>query len=320
MSEKILIVGGDPNSINSEIIYKTWVNLDKNVKKNIFLIASYELILKQVKKLHLTNVFEKVHSLKSFNNSNKLKIIDIPLDFKNPFDVSLNSSSKYVIKCLNLAHKLASTKNVKGIINCPINKILIKSTNMIGVTEFLAAKSNIKDQSEVMMIHNRKLSVVPLTTHINIKDVAKKIKLKMIVKKVLTLNKSYKKIFKKKPFIGVLGLNPHNSELVNSSEEIREIIPSINILKKKGLNIRGPLVADTVFVDEYKRYDVIVGMYHDQVLSPFKTLFHFDGINITLGLNYTRVSPDHGPASELIGKNKADFKSLFNCVKFISNL
>ena len=73
-------------------------------------------------------------------------------------------------------------------------------------------------------------------------------------------------------------------------------------------------------VINYKKYDVVVGMYHDQVLAPFKTLFHFDAINITLGLNYLRVSPDHGPAIDLIGKNKANYLSLFQCIKFINNI
>ena len=137
---------------------------------------------------------------------------------------------------------------------------------------------------------------------------------------MLTLNKYYKKLFNKKPKIAMLGLNPHNAELVKSSEESKIIVPSIKKLQKKGLKITGPLVSDTVFINEYRKYDVIVGMYHDQVLTPFKTLFHFDAINITLGLNYVRVSPDHGPASDLIGKNSASAISLYRCIRFINNL
>ena len=109
------------------------------------------------------------------------------------------------------------------------------------------------------------------------------------------MNKYYKNLFKKKPRIGVLGLNPHNAEYKNNSEEVKKIIPSVSKLKKIKINVEGPIVSDTVFVEKFKKFDVIVGMYHDQVLSPFKSLFHFDAINITLGLSYIRVSPDHGP-------------------------
>ena len=86
------------------------------------------------------------------------------------------------------------------------------------------------------------------------------------------------------------------------------------------MNVNGPLVADTIFINEYKNYDLLVGMYHDQVLSPFKALFNFDAINITLGLKYIRVSPDHGTAVNLIGKKRANPSSLINCVNFLDKI
>ena len=115
-----------------------------------------------------------------------------------------------------------------------------------------------------------------------------------------------------------MGLNPHNAELRSGSEENNEIIPAIKNLKKKGFNIDGPLVSDTVFIKDFRNYDVIVGMYHDQVLSPFKSIFKYDGINLTLGLKYLRVSPDHGVAMNIIKKNKANASSLLECIKFIN--
>ena len=105
------------------------------------------------------------------------------------------------------------------------------------MTEFLASKCEIKDGSELMLIYNKKLSVTPITTHIDIKNVPKKISSKLIIKKMFTLNQQYKKLFKKIPKIGVLGLNPHNGEYLKKSEEIKKIVPSILYLKKKGLRI-----------------------------------------------------------------------------------
>ena len=228
------------------------------------------------------------------------------------------NSTKYITECLNLAHKLSQNEDVKGFINCPIDKKLLNKSKKIGVTEFLASKSKVNKGSEVMFIHNKSFSVVPITTHINIKNVSKKININLIIKKMNTLKKDFKKLFDKNPKIGILGLNPHNAELNRNSEEIRIINPAIRKLRKKGFNVEGPLSADTLFVNNYKKYDVIVGMYHDQVLTPFKTLFHFDAINITLGLGYLRVSPDHGPAKDIINKNKANHLSLLRCVKFIN--
>ena len=112
-------------------------------------------------------------------------------------------------------------------------------------------------------------------------------------------------------------MNPHNSEFSNKSEEKKIIIPAINELKNKRLNVFGPVPADTVFSNRKKySYDVILGMYHDQVLAPFKALYGYDAINITLGLPYLRVSPDHGTAKDLMGLNKANCYSLLECIKF----
>ena len=86
--------------------------------------------------------------------------------------------------------------------------------------------------------------------------------------------------------MAILGLNPHNAELRKNSEEARIIIPSINNLRKKNINLDGPFSADTFFIKNFKNYDVVIGMFHDQVITPFKTLFKFDAINITLGLKY----------------------------------
>jgi len=320
MKKKIIIVSGDPNSINSEIIGKTWKKLNKNLKKKVYLIGNFKLLTNQYKKLKIKINLKKIENLSNNIPENYLKIIDLPLNFKNPFKVSLKNSSKYIINSLNLADKLIDNKNIKGFINCPIDKRLIKTNKIHGVTEFLGMKSKLKKSSEVMMLHNKKLSVVPITTHQNIKNVSDNISSKKIFKKVTILNSNFKKLFKKKPKIAILGLNPHNAELSKKSEEVTKIIPAVQKLKSKKFNVKGPFVADTFFMKDYKKYDVIVGMYHDQVLIPFKTLFKFDAINITLGLNYIRVSPDHGTAINLIGKNKANYHSLLQCVKFINNL
>ncbi len=317
MNKKIIIIGGDPNSINSELIYKSWKKINKSLKNKIYLIANYNLIKEQFKKLKYSIPIQKVKNINQKNKKNILNVINVDLKYIDPFNSNKNQSSKYIKKSLNLGHKLGLYDNVKGIINCAIDKNLL-GKNKFGVTEYLALKSNVKNNSEVMLIYNKKLSVSPITTHVDLKDVSKKLNSKTIVNKVITADKWFKKIFKKKPRIAMLGLNPHNAELRKYSEEKKVIIPSIFKLKKKGIRINGPLVSDTVFINEYKKYDIIIGMFHDQVLTPFKTLFKFDAINITLGLKYLRVSPDHGVAKNLIKKKKGNPISLIKCINFIN--
>ena len=317
MKKKILIVGGDPNSINSEIIFKSWKKINKSTRKKIYLISNYNLISDQLKKLKLSIKLKKVISINERTKNYNLKIIDIPLKYKNPFNVSKKNSSNLVLSSLKLAHKFClKDKNILGIINCPIDKTLLKRSN-IGVTEYLAKMCGIKNNSEVMLLKNKKISVVPITTHIDLNQVTKNINTKIIFKKIITLHNWFKSELKIKPKICILGLNPHNAELKKNSVEKRIIIPTIKRLKQKGIAVFGPHPADTIFMNEYKKFDVIVGMYHDQVLPAFKALCKFDAINITLGLKYLRVSPDHGVAKKIIKKNKANFLSLINCIRFI---
>ena len=318
MKNKILIVTGDPNSINSEIIYKCWKKINNSLKERIYFISNYNLINNQFKKLNYSIKIRKVNNINQKILSNDFKIINIDLKFTHPFNVPLKSSSKFIIESLDLAHKYGLRNNVIGIINCAIDKRLLNKKK-IGVTEYLSSKCKIKNNSEAMLIRNNNLAVSPITTHIDVKDISKNIEIKTIVNKVKTIDLWYKKKLNKKPKIAVLGLNPHNAELRKNSEENKKIIPAILRLQKLKINLEGPLVADTIFINDYKKYDVIVGMYHDQVISPFKTLFKFDAINVTLGLKYLRVSPDHGIGANIIQKNRANEISLLNCINFINN-
>ncbi len=319
MSQKIIICSGDPRSINSEIIYKCWKKLNNSIRKKLYIISNYDLIKKQFKILNYKINLTKIDNINQITKTNKLKIININLKFKDPFKIPINLSSEYVLESLDRAHKYALRKDVLGIINCPINKNLLKKDNF-GVTEYLAAKNKIKKNSEVMLIRNKSFSVSPLTTHADIKRVSKNLSAKIIIDKIKTIHYWYKKSFNIKPKIGVTGLNPHNAELRKNSEEVKIIIPAIKKLKKLNIRVKGPLVTDTLFINDYKKFDVIVGMYHDQVLAPFKSLYKFDAINVTLGLRYLRLSPDHGTSENLIGKKKAKETSLMRCIEFVNTL
>ena len=140
---------------------------------------------------------------------------------------------------------------------------------------------------------------------------------KLIITKIKTINNWFKKTFKRKPNLAILGLNPHNAELRKQRKKI--IIPAIKKLNNLGINIKGPFVSDTIFINEHKKYDIIVGMYHDQVLSPFKALYKFDAINLTIGLKYVRVSPDHGVATDKILKKRSNSISLERCISILTD-
>ena len=309
------IILGEPNSINSEILAKSIAH-----KKNVLIIGNYNLLKDQLKILKIKRKINKIKKPENFKKKNNfLNIFDVPLKYKKAFSVSPKESAIYVKKCLNIGHNLCLQKIIKGMINCPINKSNVFKNKNLGVTEFLARKNNV-DKSEVMIIYNKNLSVVPITTHIKIKEISKFIKKDLLVKKLITLRKHYFKYFNKNPRIGILGLNPHNFEFKKNSEEKKIIIPTIRKLKNK-IKISGPYPPDTIFIkDNLKRFDVIVGMYHDQVLAPFKAIYGYDAVNITFGLPYLRMSPDHGIANDKKKLNISNPRSLNKCIEIISKL
>ena len=320
MKKVIAIIAGEPNSINSEIIAKTWRKKNNFKNIDIFVIGNYLLIKKQLKILGFNFKLKKINDLNNKNFKKSLLIYDVPLAFKKPFKVKKWNKSQYILKSFDIALSMLKKKSLYGLINCPIDKKETFGKKFIGITEFLAKKEHILG-NEVMLIYNKKLSVSPITTHIKLKKVAASISKRKIIKKIKTINNFYLKKLKIKPKIGVLGLNPHNYEMTRDSEEVKIIIPAINSLRRKKISVFGPLSTDTSFMNfRKKKFNVLVGMYHDQVLAPFKTIFKFDAINITLGISFLRISPDHGIGSEIIKKNLANPKSLIESIKFLKKI
>ncbi len=319
MKNLVCIVAGEPNSINSELIAKIWKKKKLFKKSKIFIVGNFNIIKKQFEKIKINIKIKKILNIDKEDFKN-LSIFDVPLNFSDPFNVNAKDKRSYLIKSFNVAINLAKNKKIRGFINCPINKLETFGNKTIGVTEFLAKKEKVLGK-EAMLIYNKKLSVSPITTHIQVKKISRSINKKLIINKLITINKFYKKNFNIKPNIGLLGLNPHNYELRNNSEEKKIIIPAIKRVKKLKIKVNGPLSSDTAFTNfKNKKLNVLVGMYHDQVLSPFKTMFKFNAINITLGLPYIRISPDHGTGQDIIKKNIANPESLVESIKFFNKI
>jgi len=316
----ILIVAGEPNSIFLEIFFKSIQT--HSFKSPLIIIASKKLLEQQMMKL---GFFFKINTIdqnfKKFNllDNKKINLINVEYKFKSCFEKISSKSNDYIRDSFELALKIIKQNKLSKFINGPISKKSFLKGKTLGITEYLANKTK-KNNKVVMLIFNNKLSVSPLTTHLALKDVHKQISKQKIYQHVKLITEFYIKRFNKKPKIAITGLNPHCESNFKNCEEEEIILPAIKKLKLKKFNVSGPFPADTVFIKDYlKKFDVIIGMYHDQVLSPMKALFNFDAINITLGLPFTRVSPDHGPNTFMLGKNLSDPKSLINAIKFLDN-
>ena len=314
----ILIVLGEPYSIFSEIIGR-YFSKKKIKRKKIILIGNYNLLKKQLKKI---NYKIKINKIENFRQSetDTLNLINIDFFHKKTFTKITSKSNSYIEKCFEETLKIIKKSYYQSyLINGPVSKTTFLNKKYLGITEYLSEKT--KSKNPVMLIYNKKLAVSPITTHIPVKRVSKSLSKRKIVNNVINIDKFYKKILKKKAKFAILGLNPHCESVDKISEEQKIIIPSIKFIKKKGINIKGPFSADTFFLkSNIKNFDVVIGMYHDQVLTPIKTLYNFNAINLTLGLPFLRISPDHGPNASMMGKNKSDPASFFYAMKFLNKI
>jgi 4-hydroxythreonine-4-phosphate dehydrogenase len=318
--EPIIISAGEPNSVFLEIFFKS---IKRNKYKSpLIIIVSEKLLKMQMKELGFNfriNIIDKNFNQFNTLNNKTINIIDVKYKFNNCFDKISNKSNEYIKETFEIALQILIKNKFSKFINGPISKKHFLKGKNLGITEYLAKKIS-KNCDVAMLIFNKKLSVSPITTHLAIKDVNKYITKKKIYSHVKLITKFYKKNFKKKPRIAITGLNPHCESNFKNCEEDAVIIPAIKILRIKNFKVDGPFPADTIFMKENLRnFDIIIGMYHDQVLSPMKALLGFDAINITLGLPFARVSPDHGPNTFMLGKNLSDPKSLINAIKFLDN-
>lgn len=316
-SKPIIIVPGEPKSIFFEILFKS---LKKNkFKSPLIIISSIKLLKSQMKKLRFNKRIKLISNkdIGSKNLTNKsINLINVNYENKTVKRKSFNSGNIFIKKSFDIAFKIIRSGLSDKFINGPINKSIFLNRKFLGMTEYISNAFNAKKTA--MLIYNKELSVCPVTTHLPLKLVSKKINKKIIREKVKIINDFYLNNLGFKPKIAVTGLNPHCESILKFNEDEKIISVAIRSLQKANYRVNGPFPADTIFLKQNRiKYDVILGMYHDQVLSPIKAIKEYDAINITLGLPFFRITPDHGPNFRMINKNLSNPLSLSKAIKFL---
>ncbi len=257
----IVIVLAEPYSVFSEILGKYFSKKIKS-KKKIIIIGSINLLEDQLKELRYKIDLNEINNL-SEASLNKINIININFEYKKVFTKISSKSNDYIENSFKKSLQIILQKPKDFIlINGPVSKKSFLKKKYLGITEYLSKKTNSKN--EVMLIYNDKISVTPITTHVPLKKVVKKVTKDKICKKIIEINNFYKNRLKRKVKIAILGLNPHCETTDKFSEEEKIILPSIKFLRKNRINIDGPFSADTFFLKKnINKYDVAVGMYHE---------------------------------------------------------
>ena len=300
MKKKFVFLG-DLDSINIELIHNSH-NYLKN-KVEYILLGNIKDASKYLSKINSKIEINEIYNPLNFENykKNNLNFFNIENIYKEKYQTLLNQ--------LSIANHLSNSTRI-DLVTLPINKsVFKKKIEFTGMTEYLA-KINRRDT--IMLMYGEKFSVIPLTTHINLKDVRNYLNKKYLNLKLTLINKQIQRRIYELNFksIKFLCYNPHCSEQNTIGNEDRKITEII----KKFKNIYGPLSADSAF-NKIQNNLLFISMYHDQVLIPFKIL-NKKGINLTLGLNYRRLSPAHGTAGDIKYKNIANLSSYIACMNF----
>ena len=317
-SEKI-IVGisiGDFNGIGIEVALKTF--LDKRMLDfcTPILFGSTKLVTAYKKSMNINIPFNGIKNVDKAIHG-KINILNLwSEDINIKLGEPTSDSGKYAFESLEAATNSLAKGEIDVLVTAPINKDNIQSENFKfpGHTEYLESKL---EGESLMILMSENLRIGLITGHIPVSKIAETITPELIKKKVAILYKTLVQDFAiSKPKIAILGLNPHCGDHgVIGNEDDEVIRPTIAEIQNAGQLVYGPYAADSFFGSEnYKNFDAILAMYHDQGLAPFKTLAFGGGVNFTAGLNKVRTSPDHGTAYELAGKGKANINSFKEAV------
>lgn len=312
--KKILFTCGDINGIGPEISLKLfYLLLSDKLKYHIIFFCPANVFKYYSDFLPLKIKFRYIKNIDD-SEPNILNIIKMS-DAKLKIGFPTTNSGKTAYDTLMFAINELKKNKSSVLITAPVSKYAINLAGIkfTGQTELLA--DEFKAKEFLMMFLSKKMKAALHTIHIPLKKVSSEIRADNLSSKLNLLKNSLQKDFNvKNPEIAVLGLNPHAGENGKIGNEEADIISKI--ISKSDF-YKGPFVADAFFGNHlYKYFDAVYGMYHDQILIPFKMLSFSNGVNFTAGLPIIRTSPDHGTAYDIAGKNRADVSSILSAYKF----
>lgn len=323
VSRPLAVTMGEPAGVGPELIGRLWLEHDAHQLPPLLYVGSIDALLQACPTIDIQPVDCASDALGLAPNI--LPALDISLSDPNEIGKLNSANGSAVITSIDKATKLALNGDVSGIVTAPIHKAALYEAGFTapGHTEYLARLCSLPDEASVMMLAAQNLRVVPVTKHIALKDVARKLTTDQIIHVGMATHFDLKTKFGiERPRIAIAALNPHAGEDgAMGMEEGTHITPAIWALKDNGVDVDGPLPADTLFHAEAReKYDAVLCMYHDQALIPVKMLDFWGGVNITLGLPIIRTSPDHGTALSIAGTGSARIDSMLAAIRLAAEM
>ncbi len=316
----LVMTAGEPAGVGPELVVRAWQTAQASADfPAFFVVADPHLLADRARRMNVSLPLEYCtpeEALSVFPRA--LPVVPVGPRASAAPGVPDDSSAACVLAGLEAGVELVQAGRAAALVTNPLSKAVMYAAGFRfpGHTEYLAACAAGADglaPRPVMMIWSPRLAVVPATIHVPYRDVPGLLTPDLLVETGRIIAGDMKRRFGlAHPRLAFAGLNPHAGEGGTLGLEDEAVVrPAVEALRALGLDARGPLPADTLFHEEARAtYDVVVGMYHDQVLIPAKTLAFHDGVNVTLGLPFIRTSPDHGTAFDIAGTGRANPSSL----------
>jgi 4-hydroxythreonine-4-phosphate dehydrogenase len=317
MTRPLAISMGEPAGIGPDLILSLYARRDALNLPDFVVFGHAQYLRGRAERLGISlDIVETTAEEAETAFSRALPVVSIDGEVPDRPGEIVPSAAPVVIEAIAAAVRGTLAGACRGLVTAPIHKGALYHAGFShpGHTEYLAALCASEGETllPVMMLAHDELRAVPLTIHVPIKDVPGLITASLLIETLRVVDRDLRGRFGiARPRIAVAGLNPHAGEDGGiGREEIETIRPALAAARDEGLDIIGPLPADTLFYPPHWRsYDAVVAMYHDQALIPIKTVAFEDAVNVTLGLPIVRTSPDHGTAFDLAGTGKGSTKS-----------
>ncbi|TNE61997.1 MAG: 4-hydroxythreonine-4-phosphate dehydrogenase PdxA [Alphaproteobacteria bacterium] len=322
-SAPLALTMGDPAGVGPELVGRLWQDRDALKLPPFVFIGAPEALAAVAPDLPVQAIDSPADVATVFPHA--LPVIPVSVSAPVVPGQGDPANGRSVVAAIDKAVELALAGAVGGIVTAPLHKAILYKAGFDapGHTEYLARRCDLPDHASVMMLATEGLRVVPVTVHIALKDVPRKLTADAIIHAGRVTAADLRDRFGiENPRLAVAALNPHAGEGgAMGMEEGTHITPAIWTLRDDGITVSDPLPADTLFhADARANYDAVLCMYHDQALIPLKTLDFWGGVNITLGLPIIRTSPDHGTAFDLAGKGIARTDSMLAAIRMAARM
>jgi 4-hydroxythreonine-4-phosphate dehydrogenase len=327
MAKPLALTSGEPAGIGSDITIKAWLRRNELKLPAFYLLGDPVSLVKRAKELGLDVKFAEVRAEEACDTFAKaLPVVSTGHVATAKAGRPNETSASAALASIRQAVNEVMAGRASAVVTNPIAKSVLYSAGFRhpGHTEYLAELATASHTPQaVMLLWSAALAVVPVTIHVSLREALAQLSTDLIVSTARIVVAGFKARFGlAHPRLAVSGLNPHAGEDGSlGTEETTIVAPAVEILRGEGIDIRGPLPADTMFHEGARRtYDCAICMYHDQALIPIKTLAFEDAVNVTLGLPFIRTSPDHGTAFDIAGTGKANPSSLIAALRLAARM